>query len=97
MPDVMPLGNFLPLCFALGLGTGFLGGLLGIGGGVVIVPSLVLIFDAFALPLGIREAVATGLGAMIFTSLAAGRAQWRRGPLNGPCSGAGPQGSCLGA
>ena len=35
MADVMPLGNFLPLCFALGLGTGFLGGLLGIGGGMV--------------------------------------------------------------
>ena len=84
MADVMPLGNFLPLCFALGLGTGFLGGLLGIGGGVIIVPSLVLIFDVFALPLGIREAVATGLGAMIFTSLAAGRAQWRRGALEWP-------------
>ena len=84
MPDAMPLSNFLPHCFALGLGTGFLGGLLGIGGGVVIVPSLVLIFDAFALPLGIREAVATGLGAMVFTSLAAGRAQWRRGALEWP-------------
>ena len=39
MADVMPLSNFLPLCLALGLGTGFLGGLLGIGGGVIIVPS----------------------------------------------------------
>ena len=84
MLELAAFGSLLPLCLALGLGTGFLGGLLGIGGGVVIVPSLILIFDAFALPLGIREAVATALGAMVFTSLAAGRAQLLRGALEFP-------------
>ncbi len=51
---------------ALGLFAGWLGALVGIGGGVVVVPSLVLLFGV-----DIRVAVASSLVAVIATSAAA--------------------------
>jgi len=66
---------------AIGACSGFLGGLLGIGGGVVIVPALILLFDGFGiLPSGLVTivAVATSLACIVFTSLAAAYAQIRR-------------------
>lgn len=51
--------------------VGFLSGLIGIGGGIVVVPALVLLFDHFGMPAGvdIRMAVGTSLAVMIFTTL----------------------------
>lgn len=77
--------SFTIACALLGAVAGFLGGLLGIGGGVVIVPSLILLFDAIDLeahgaPPGngaTLVAVATSLGSIVFTSIAAARAQIR--------------------
>ena len=68
----------------IGLTSGFLGGLLGIGGGVVIVPGLILLFEATgAYPT--REltvvAVATSLACIVFTSLSAAYAQHRAGKV----------------
>ncbi len=51
----------------LGLGAGTLGALVGIGGGVVIVPALLLLFG-----FDVRVAVATSLLAVVATSVAAG-------------------------
>ena len=69
---------FFGSCVATGAISGFLGGLLGIGGGVVIVPALIVIFDVMLL-FGPQEAtvvaVATSLACIVFTSLAAARAQ----------------------
>jgi len=61
----------------LGLGAGWLGALVGIGGGVVIVPTLVLGFG-----LDIRVAVAASLVAVIATSTSAGSVYLGRGITN---------------
>ncbi len=64
----------------LGSISGFLGGLLGIGGGIVIVPALILLFGAFDLlpdKLATLAALATSLGCIVFTSLSAAYAQYK--------------------
>ncbi len=69
---------------AIGLGSGFLGGLLGIGGGVVIVPCLILLFEfTGAYPAGSITlfAVATSLACIIFTSMSAAFTQYRAGKV----------------
>lgn len=73
-------------CAATGLFAGLLGGMLGIGGGIVIVPALLLLFDARGIDplLAAPMAVATSLCSIIFTSLAAARAQIRRGAVEWP-------------
>lgn len=57
----------------VGLCSGFLAGLLGIGGGLVVVPALLLIFPYQGLPAGgiAHSAVATSLATVIITSLVA--------------------------
>ena len=60
--------------------SGFLGGLLGIGGGVVIVPLLIVLLDllAFLPPDDVTAvAVATSLACVLFTSLSAAVTQMR--------------------
>ena len=49
--------------FAIGLGAGTLGALLGLGGGIVLVPALTLLFD-----LPVRTAVGVSLIGVIATS-----------------------------
>ncbi|HEX9978221.1 MAG TPA: sulfite exporter TauE/SafE family protein, partial [Acidimicrobiia bacterium] len=61
----------------LGVGAGWLGALIGIGGGVVIVPVLVLLFGV-----DIRVAVAASLVAVIATSTSAGSVYLGRGLTN---------------
>ena len=67
-------------CSALGIVAGILAGMLGIGGGVVIVPALVLILSAQDFPSEfiVITAVATSLCTIIFTSISAARAQIKR-------------------
>lgn len=61
MPAFDPL--LLLICAATGACAGLLGGMLGIGGGIVIVPALLLLFDARGVDPGIAApmAVATSL------------------------------------
>jgi len=61
---------------ALGLLTGFLAGMLGIGGGVVIVPLLVFLFNAQHLPPDrvLHLALGTSLASIVFTNLSSVRA-----------------------
>jgi uncharacterized membrane protein YfcA len=71
---------FIASCVGIGAVSGFLGGLLGIGGGVVIVPLLIVLLDllAFLPPADVTAvAVATSLGCVLFTSLSAAYAQMR--------------------
>ena len=67
-------------CSALGIVAGVLAGMLGIGGGVVIVPALVLLLSAQKFPSEfiVITAVATSLCTIIFTSISAARAQIKR-------------------
>ncbi len=61
----------------LGVGAGTLGALVGIGGGVVIVPVLLLVFG-----FDVRVAVATSLLAVVATSVAAGSVHLGTGLAN---------------
>lgn len=70
----------------LGLCTGFLAGLLGIGGGMMMVPFLTFILGARDYPAEhvIKMAVATSLATICFTSLASLRAHHRHGAVRWP-------------
>jgi len=62
----------------IGLIAGFLGGLLGVGGGIVTVPSLMLIFWCLDFPPAhiAHLAIGTSLGAMVFTAAASAYAHY---------------------
>jgi uncharacterized membrane protein YfcA len=70
----------------LGIGAlvGFAAGLLGIGGGVVMVPLLVLVFNAqgFASEHVLHMAIGTALLAMVLTSISSMRAHHARGAVD---------------
>lgn len=67
----------------LGLGTGFLAGLLGIGGGMVMVPFLTRILTQRGVTsdLAVKMAIATAMATILFTSLSTMRAHHRRGAI----------------
>lgn len=67
----------------LGLGTGFLAGLLGIGGGMIMVPFLTYIMSTRgASPdLAVKMAIATSMATIIFTSVSSVRAHHKRGAV----------------
>ena len=70
----------------LGAATGFLAGLLGIGGGMLMVPFISIILTAKGYPAEytVKIAVATSLAAICFTSLSSVRAHNRRGAVLWP-------------
>lgn len=68
---------------ALGLCTGFLAGLLGIGGGMLMVPFITLIMSARGVPpdLAVKMAIATSMATIVFTSVSSVRAHHKRGAV----------------
>ena len=83
----MPELFFTVACLCLGLVSGFLGGMLGIGGGVVIVPALLALFAAtgrFSDGSATVIALGTSLTVILFTSVSATRAQIREGNILWP-------------
>ncbi len=68
---------------ALGLGTGFLAGLLGIGGGMMMVPFITIIMGHRRVPadLAVKMAIATSMATIIFTSVSSVRAHHKRGAV----------------
>jgi uncharacterized membrane protein YfcA len=72
------------LYLAIGALAGVLAGLLGVGGGLVIVPMLTFIFTSQGLPAGqiLHLALGTSLASIIFTSLSSVRAHHQRGAVN---------------
>jgi uncharacterized protein len=73
MPDLLTLASLL----AIGLAAGFLAGLLGIGGGILIVPALVLL-------LGFDQHLAQGTSLLVIipAALAGSWTHYRRGRLD---------------
>jgi len=69
---------------AIGAVVGFLAGLLGIGGGAVIVPMLVMVFTAQGLPGEhvLHLALGTSLATIFFTSASSTLAHHRRGAVD---------------
>lgn len=73
----------LPLLLALGAFSGFLAGLLGIGGGIVLVPGLYFVFSTlgFSPAIIMHMAVGTSLAIIIPTGISSGLAHYRRGAV----------------
>ena len=83
-PLLMPLEIPLIVELALlGLATGFLAGLLGIGGGMLMVPFITLILSqrGVANDLSIKMAIATSMATILFTSISSVRAHHQRGAV----------------
>jgi uncharacterized membrane protein YfcA len=64
----------------LGLGTGFLAGLLGIGGGMMMVPFITIILSGRGVDpdLAVKMAIATSMATILFTSVSSVRAHHKR-------------------
>ncbi len=80
----MPLEPLLIAELAvLGIATGFLAGLLGIGGGMLMVPfiSIILSNRGVASDLAVKMAIATSMATIIFTSISSVRAHHKRGAV----------------
>lgn len=71
------------ILLAMGCFGGFSAGLLGIGGGMVLVPFMTMIFAAkqFAPELIVHMAIATSLATILFTSISSMRAHHRHGAV----------------
>lgn len=83
-----PYGG-LPLFAAyggLGLAVGFVAGLLGVGGGLIIVPVLIMLLHTHGQAVGMEPqlALGTSLATILFTSLSSVRAHHRRGAVEWP-------------
>ena len=68
---------------ALGAAVGFTAGLLGVGGGMLLVPFIALLLTARAFPheLILHMAIATSLATILLTSLSSVLAHHRRGAV----------------
>lgn len=68
----------------LGACAGLLAGLLGVGGGIVIVPALTVLFTSQGLPAGYiaHLAIGTSLASILFTSVSSLRAHHGRGAVD---------------
>lgn len=87
MPEVAPA--LLAAYVGLGLVVGFVAGLLGVGGGLIIVPAMIMLLHGQALAVGIEPQVALGtsLASILFTSLSSVRAHHRHGAVEWPLVG----------
>lgn len=67
----------------LGAMTGFMAGLLGIGGGMLLVPFMTFLFtlNGFPSELIVKVAIATSLATILFTSLSSVRAHHKKGAV----------------
>lgn len=69
---------------AIGAMAGFLAGLLGIGGGIVLVPGIYFLFETlgFESPNLMHLAVGTSLSIIIPTGFSSARAHWKKGSVD---------------
>jgi uncharacterized protein len=76
-------GSLIAELLVLGLCTGFLAGLLGIGGGMLMVPFLTFLLSQRGVEpgLAVKMAIATSMTTILFTSIASVRAHHKRGAV----------------
>ncbi|MEO8513734.1 MAG: sulfite exporter TauE/SafE family protein [Ignavibacteria bacterium] len=69
------------ILFGIGIAAGILSGLFGVGGGIVIVPSLLMVYalNHFDSPYIVHIAIATSLFTIIFTSLSSSHKHFSHG------------------
>ena len=91
--------TLLPVLLALGAIVGFLAGLLGIGGGMTLVPLLTILFTVERFPADhvVHMAVATSTATMVFTAMSSVRAHHGKGAVLWPIVGALATGIVLGS
>lgn len=91
--------TLLVLLLLMGALGGFAAGMLGIGGGMILVPFITMVFSAlgFAPEAIIHMAVATSLGVIMFTSLSSVRAHHAHGAVRWPVAALLVPGILLGA
>ena len=78
--------SLIAALLAVGAVIGFAAGLLGIGGGMLAVPFMMLVFTAMKLPPQhiLHMAIATSLATILFTSISSVRAHHKRGAVLWP-------------
>ncbi|OYY95063.1 MAG: hypothetical protein B7Y41_05795 [Hydrogenophilales bacterium 28-61-23] len=78
------MDSFLAFYFGLGLVTGFVAGLLGVGGGLLMVPALIWAYaeQGFAPQYNIHLALATSLAVIVPTALSSLRAHHAHGAVD---------------
>ncbi len=78
--------SLIAALLAMGAFGGFSAGLLGIGGGMILVPFITMIFSAKGFPpdIIVHMAIATSLGTILFTSLSSVRAHHLHGAVRWP-------------
>lgn len=93
--DVITIAALL----ALGASTGFAAGLLGIGGGMLMVPFMTMLLSRVGMPSEyiVQVAIATSLTTIVFTSISSVRAHDARGAVRWPIVRALVPGIALGA
>ena len=69
------------ILFGVGIAAGLLSGLFGVGGGIIVVPSLIAVysFTNFISPYAVHIAIATSLFTIIFTSLSSSYKHFQHG------------------
>lgn len=82
---MIALPTLIGMLAVAGLLAGVMAGLLGVGGGIIIVPVLDIAFGAAGVPDGLRMhlAVGTSLASIVPTALASARAHRARGAIDG--------------
>lgn len=82
--DLSALLPFAALLLAAGMFAGVIAGLLGVGGGLVVVPVLFHLFTHFGIDESVRMkvAVATSLATIVATAWSSARSHWKRGTVD---------------